>query len=270
MQLKAMIPKQIRPVVQSAYYWLFRCGVRANCWCSDRFAGRTDVVDADSIPPAMLRFRVGETASVSSFVNVGRDTATAIEAALESIGRPFKTFDSILDFGCGCGRTLIWFVRKFPGKQLCGSDVNEQAVDWCRAHLAPAHFSLNATLPPSGYQDGAFDLVYAISVFTHLSEGHQRLWLAELHRVIRPGGVLLLSVHGELSWNGLLPEDIATLQQEGLLFKTSSKLFGIVPDWYHTAYHSQKYVLETFLLLFKPLAYLEGGLGYQDLVILQR
>lgn len=261
---------RLRPLARSIYYWSYRQGVLAHCRYMDWRLSRADAGEASPIPPAILRFRVGETTGIGSFVTVGRDTAKAIEAALESIDRPFESFESILDFGCGCGRTLIWFLRGFPGKRLCGSDVDALSIDWCRTHLKSAEFSLNTSLPPMCYPDGAFDLVYGISVFTHLCEDDQLRWLTELHRVVQPGGILVLSVHGEQSWNGLAPEDLESLQRNGLLFKTSSKLSGIVPDWYHTAYHSREYVLGTFCSLFTLLAYVEGGLGNQDLVMLQR
>ena len=148
--------------------------------------------------------------------------------------------------------------------------MDEPSIEWCRTHLESARFCANATLPPIAYPDEAFYLVYGISVFTHISVEHQLLWLAELHRIIKPGGVLLLSLHGKMAWNGLAEEDLAILRQKGFLFKTSSKLKGIVPDWYHTAYHSQEYVMRSYSSLFTTLAYIEAGLGYQDLVILQR
>src|SRR6266540_6404734 len=122
MRFQALIPPQIRPAVRNISHRLYRHRVRAQCWYMDRRTSES------SAPPAMLRFRVSETTSLDTFVTVGRNTASAIETALESIGRPFDRFESVLDFGCGCGRTLIWFLRKFPDKKLCGSDVDEQAV----------------------------------------------------------------------------------------------------------------------------------------------
>ena len=268
-QIKAIVPKPIRPVARSIYFGLYRLLVKAQCWYSDR-RDRTTDVDSSVIPPAMLRFRVAETTSVQSFVAVGRETAKCVENALESVGRPFDSFQSVLDFGCGCGRTLIHFTRKFPGKALHGTDVDIESINWCRTHLPNTYLTVNDSLPPICYPDQHFDLVYCISVFTHLSEDHQCRWLSELHRVIKPGGILLVTVHGPQTWKNLSTEDFERFQQKGFLFKTSSKLTGIVPSWYHTAYHCREYVLQTFSPMFTPLTYLEAGLGYQDLVILQR
>ncbi len=144
------------------------------------------------------------------------------------------------------------------------------AIEWCGKNMA-AHFAKCGSEPPLVYSDRTFDCVYAISVFTHLSDAHQIHWLREIYRIVTPGGILMMTVHGEGCWRVLPDEDVAALRRRGFLFKTSSKLRGIVPDWYHTSFHSREYVLRTAAELgFRPLSYLENGLGYQDLVILER
>ena len=101
----------------------------------------------------------------------------------------------MLDFGCGCGRvTRYW--GDFAGS-VSGSDVSAKAVDWCRTNLPFARFEVNRLAPPLAFADESFDLVYALSVFTHLTDELQLAWRDELRRVLRPGGRLLLTTHGE-------------------------------------------------------------------------
>lgn len=271
MQFKAVIPKPIRPAVSSMYFPLWRLVLKLRCWQLDRRAPRTAELDRRFIPPALLRFKVGETTDLAEFLAVGQGTARAIETALDNAGAPFHNFESILDFGCGCGRTMIWLLKEHPRKHFHGSDVDVPSIEWCRSNLTSAVFSVNGVLPPLHAPDGAFDLVYSISVFTHLNEEHQRRWLSELHRVIRPGGFLLFTVHGEQTWSELPAADREVLQRAGFLFKTSSKLRGIVPEWYHTAWHSRDYVTRAISdARFQPFAYVDGGLGYQDLIIARK
>src|SRR5262249_27140661 len=78
-----------------------------------------------------------------------------------------------------------------------GTDLNPAAVRWCRTNLAFASFEENGLAPPLPFEDGRFELVYALSVFTHLPEELQLAWMKELRRVLRPGGWLLLSTHGD-------------------------------------------------------------------------
>ncbi len=114
---------------------------------------------------------------------------------------------SILDFGCGTGRLLAgWWLDAAAGgavppasRRLAGCDVNRALVAWARGHL-PAEMAFEPTglQPPLPYPDAAFDLVQAVSVFTHLGLETQRRWVAELRRVLRPGGHLLATFHGPL------------------------------------------------------------------------
>ena len=269
MRVKALIPSPLRPAARAIFFPVYRSAIRLQCWCLDHLQ-KPELDNGMVLPPAMLRFHVDENPSARLFLDSGRKIAQAIQSALAAIDRPYASFNSVLDFGCGCGRTLMWLMRDHPGEALYGTDVDELAIRWCRLHIPAAGFAVNPPLPPTAYPDGMFDLILAISVFTHLDEQPQLLWLEELQRILRPGGVLLLSLHGERSWTALPNEDLAVLRQRGFLFKTSAKLRGIVPGWYHTAYHSRDYVLRTFSRRFSVISYREAGLGFQDLVALER
>ena len=74
---------------------------------------------------------------------------------------------SILDFGCGCGRVVRWW-RDLPA-EIHGSDFNPTLVRWCRENLPFGVFEVNRPEPPLPYPDDSFDLVYALSVLTHLA-----------------------------------------------------------------------------------------------------
>src|SRR5919198_1142369 len=153
------------------------------------------------IPPRRLRAAVGSP-SIERYFAAGHGNAAGLLAALRHLGREIGEFESVLDFGCGCGRTLQNLTLA-DGPTFHGCDVDEQAIEWAARHLEPARFEVNGFAPPLPYADDSFDLIYAISVFTHLAEENQFEWLRELARVSRPGGVCLLSIHGEVArrWN---------------------------------------------------------------------
>jgi SAM-dependent methyltransferase len=151
------------------------------------------------LPPRRLRVRVAGTTDADWFLRTGRADYDAIAAHV-----PLADVQALLDFGCGCGRVTRYF-HDFAG-EVSRSDVNAQAIDWCRGNLRFARFEVNGLAPPLLFADASFDLVYAYSVFTHLTAELQVAWRDELRRVLQPGGRLLVTTHGE-SYVARLDED---------------------------------------------------------------
>jgi SAM-dependent methyltransferase len=162
--------------------------------------------DGLPVPPARLRVRVAWTGDAAWFLESGRRAEQAIRAALARQGTAPEELGALLDFGCGCGRvTRRWLGLR--GVDVAGSDTSEEAVEWCRRNLPFARFELNGLAPPLAFDDGSFDLVYALSVFTHLPVELQLDWMRELHRVLRPDGLLLLTTHGAAYADGLTADE---------------------------------------------------------------
>lgn len=105
--------------------------------------------------------------------------------------------ESVLDFGCGSGRLLAGWLPEAASRRLAGCDTSEPLIEWARRNL-PSKIRLERTaaLPPLPFGGGSFDLVTAISVFTHLRRRSQELWAEELGRVLSPGGILVVTLHG--------------------------------------------------------------------------
>jgi ubiquinone/menaquinone biosynthesis C-methylase UbiE len=129
---------------------------------------------------------------------------------------------------------------------------------------------VNEALPPLPYPDASFDLIYAVSVFTHLDEERQFLWLAELRRVCMPGGMVVLSLHGDRCVQHMVPEKAEQVREEGILFDRGDGFKGIYPDWYQMTFHTEAYVRERFAAFFTVIDYLPRAIDYQDIVVLQR
>jgi SAM-dependent methyltransferase len=150
--------------------------------------------DGLPMPPAWLRVRVAGTADLDWFLEGGRLGEESIRAALGRHGLAVEELGALLDFGCGCGRVT----RRWAGLDgVHGTDLTPEAVEWCSRNLPFGRFETNGLAPPLTFREGSFDLVYALSVFTHLTVELQLAWLAELRRVLRPGGLLLLTTHGQ-------------------------------------------------------------------------
>ncbi len=146
------------------------------------------------VPTARLLMLTTASPSVEWFIQTGRAGADSIRAQLERNSIPLPEVGAVLDFGCGCGR-IIRHWADLPA-EIHGCDYNPVLIDWCRRRLPFAQFETNELEPPLPYTDARFDLIYALSVFTHLPEPLQSRWVAELARVLRPGGHLIISTHG--------------------------------------------------------------------------
>ena len=77
-----------------------------------------------------------------------------------------------------------------------GVDYNGRLVEWCSSNL-PGRYSQNQLSPPLKFADGYFDVLYLLSVFTHLRIPTQNEWLAEYARVLKPGGICIVTFHDE-------------------------------------------------------------------------
>jgi 2-polyprenyl-3-methyl-5-hydroxy-6-metoxy-1,4-benzoquinol methylase len=224
--------------------------------------------DGLPVPPSSLIVRVAGTPDVGWFLRGGRLAAGSIRAALWRQGRRIEELDAILDFGCGCGRvTRNWLA--LHDTEVFGSDTNEQAVDWCRRNLPFATFEPNGLAPPIVFDTARFDLVYALSVFTHLPEELQLLWMRELERVLRPGALLLLSTHGEHYVPRLTPDERARFADGDVVVRWEE----VAGTNLCTAFHPPSYVRERLAAGFDVLDFVaEGAKGnpHQDLFVVRR
>jgi SAM-dependent methyltransferase len=102
----------------------------------------------------------------------------------------------VLDFGCGPGRTLRNFLDEAQDAEIWGVDVDKASIDQLRATLVPPlHAAQCGYEPPLQLESDSFDLAWAISVFTHLTD-NSVAWLLELHRLLKPEGLLIATYMG--------------------------------------------------------------------------
>jgi SAM-dependent methyltransferase len=167
---------------------------------------------------------------------------------------------------------LLWLEQLGASSQLYGTDIDPDAIAWCQANIPYAHTTVNSADPPLPYPDGTFDLVYNHSVFTHIDERRQDLWLSELHRVTKDGALLVLSTHGEVALDQAPSSFRDRAERDGIVFIDDSLPADFpLPDWYQMTFHAPWYVFEHWGRWFEVRAYLAGAaLGLQDHVLLER
>lgn len=244
-----------------AKYWLDVPGL-----FRDRASRRRGAPDGLPLPPPELIHLVVGRYAVDNFFDEGAALASVIKDVLTRQSINPADLQSLLDFGCGCGRvTRHWATL---GARVYGCDYNARLVEWCRRSLPFAQFEKNGLAPPLPYAAETFDFVYAVSVFTHLPESLQRPWIMELRRVLRPEGHVLLTFKGRSRVNIFGPIERDRFEA-GKLVEVGSRYGGTnVCD----VYHPERFVREVLASGYDVVEFLPGGAEEprQDIYLLRR
>lgn len=224
-------------------------------------------------PPEALQRRV-VGGFVHQFVDSGFEAINDFNAPLARYaGRTIGDFAHVFDFGVGCGRVIRRMAEAYPNMRRTGGDIDAEAIAWLNANYGEyGDFVTLPHRPACSIADGTFDLVYGISVFTHLPEDMQFEWLEELRRITMPGAFLLLSVHGE-NYLRLFPQAAQdkAAAQGGFFYNDDAGLTSGLPEFYKNTYHTKEYIAKRWTEYFDILDHLPLGLsGHQDLVVCRR
>jgi SAM-dependent methyltransferase len=148
-------------------------------------------------PPGDLMRRVGMLGPGSDAATAYRVAGSAILKSLEAAlpaGRSLEAA-SVLDFGSGAGRVTRALVEDGRASRIAACDPHRPSIEWMQAAL-PTVDAFVCAETPIPRPDASYDLVLAVSVFTHIADSWAD-WLAELHRLLRPEGLLLATILGE-------------------------------------------------------------------------
>ena len=192
---------------------------------------------------------------LESFEQVGRASR---EAVIEALGDDWSWEGKrVLDFGCGVGRLLRQLSSEAAIAKIEGCDMHPESIEWCRANLDPPfEFFVNHTSPPlPGVEDETYDLIIAISVFTHLSKDWSK-WLAELQRVSKPGGILVATFHGPgMAASHQAQSGYPYIEEETGMLSLPTGEEGT----FASVFHSRWWLEEHWGRAFEPLSIQPGG-----------
>lgn len=229
------------------------------------------------VPDAARQKRVVSWAHAGTFVHEGYSHWQIYQALAAGVaGRPVASCESLLDWGCGCGRvTRHMLAGRGPAQRVTGIDIDADNVAFAAAHYPGGDFRAVNLLPPTPFADASFDLVVATSVMTHLDEPTQFAWLAEMRRITRPGAVVILTAHGNMAvaWSNCPLGWIDRWERTGFdATAVLDHLRGHIPsdDYYRNTFHTPKYIRDRWSRYFTVKAIVEGVIAHQDAVVMVR
>jgi SAM-dependent methyltransferase len=212
--------------------------------------------DGLPLPPARLRVVVDGHGDPDAFLRRSEIAEEQIRDTVAKAGVRLEELGAVLDFGCGCGRTARRWAE-LRGPALHGCDYNPKLVEWCRDNLPFMEFRTNSLEPPSPYPDDSFDLVYALSVVPHMTEALAHRWMADFARVLKPGGLLMLTTHGDAERHLLTGRRTGARYDSGEAVTVGNE--RSIGTNTCAAFHPPSYVTGRLLTGFDLLASVPGG-----------
>jgi ubiquinone/menaquinone biosynthesis C-methylase UbiE len=155
------------------------------------------IIDFPVPPNHCLRRTSSHT--LRHYYESGVTTMMPIVTAARIFGVDLDQPVSVLDFGCGVARQFLQLNRQYPRVKAHACDAHPDNVAYVKRTFPNADVYANSFDPPLKYADNTFDLVYSVSTFSHFSFADAKLWLRELARVTRPGGLMCLTFNSYTS-----------------------------------------------------------------------
>ncbi len=200
---------------------------------------------------------------------------------------------AVLDFGAGLGRILRYLYQFVPEHSYAASEVNPLAVDWAKQVYREANVFKTDSQPPLPLPSASIDVAYAWSIFSHYAEELHLQWLKELARVLKPGGLLIVTVQGRTLIDRMAkepeirhvmrlgdPSACERLKQEfetaGYSFYESygeagAPAFGINAATFGMAFISPDYMAKNWMTDYELVKFEAGMISnWQDYAILRR
>lgn len=198
----------------------------------------------------------------------GSNTAIEILEWTSKYKQPRK----VLEWGCGVSR-VIRHIPDYAGKdcQVYGVDINDEMINWNAKNIAGVKFEKNNYNPPLSFPDNQFDLIFALSVFTHIEPEVQNLWVKEIHRVAGVNGIFLFTTHGKMYESHLNEKAAEELKSKGAFLQPYKQKGHRMMTTYNS-YENFKTSIEPY---FEILEYYDGEkfpekAGRQDLWIVKK
>jgi ubiquinone/menaquinone biosynthesis C-methylase UbiE len=191
--------------------------------------------------------------------------------------RDFANDSTLLDVGCGWGRLTATAMRDFAASRITSVDVQTEAVEFCRK-AGFANVVKSEPNKPMPLPNDAFDMAIAYSVFSHLSEDAHWSLLNDIRRVLKPGGVAVVTTRAKsvFAWLNdsrargsknlafMDTEEAARRYDAGEFMFDAPHAGTELAGFYGEAAISPKYVARRWSTIFREVFFLEPDQANQE------
>jgi SAM-dependent methyltransferase len=153
---------------------------------------------------------------------------SAVEQSLRAAGHPGLADSKVFDFGSGWGRISRVLLTKVAPERLFAADVDRDMTALVNVSLPGINAMTVTPMPPTVLGTGSMDVAVAFSVFSHLSGAAHEAWAHEIGRLVRPGGIVAVTVLGEDFINVVAGAQEAVARGEADDF--SASMADVFPD----------------------------------------
>lgn len=174
---------------------------------------------------------------IRDYLADGWRTMAELVLLLEAAGHPLLATRSFLEFASGHGRFTRHLVKALGAQRVVVSDVVADAVDFACSAFGVAGF-VSAAVPEQVHHEERHDVVFVLSLFSHLPRATWARWLVRIYAMVAPGGVLVFTTHGDAA----VRKQGVTLEADGYFFTPSSESNAIDAQEYGTAFTSEAFV----------------------------
>lgn len=167
----------------------------------------------------------------------GWRTLSELMVLLERVDRPLLKMPTVLEFASGHGRFTRHLVKAVGTERVTVSDIVEDAMQFAQRTFGVKAF-VSASVPEQVQWPQQYDLVFVLSLFSHLPRSTWGRWLRVLKDAVAPGGLLVFSTHG------VKAADFhhVPLDETGFFFTPSSESMAIDGQEYGTTFTTPAFV----------------------------
>ena len=244
------------------------------CYCNQE-GGKFNVVSEVHNDDFIFRFCVEHEcfkdleSAISYYFSTSDESAEKLAALISSYCNLEKQSFNLLEFASGYGAVTRHFKNRLTNVTVTSCDIHKEATTFIQNKLG-VEAVLSESIPENLKLTKSFDVVFALSFFSHMPKKTWSRWLSSLAAQVENGGYLIFTAHGKKSLTHFGDPEV---EDDGFWFQLTSEQKDLDSDEYGMTVTLPKYVKSEIKLLPEfTLIHFEEGYWWehQDVYILRK